>query len=313
MILACGDSLIDFVTRDSEGHTVYEPYPGGSVLNFAVAIGRLGSSVGFMGGVSADFFGDMILTHLSASGVDVRFVTRQAAGTTLAFAQIKEGKSRYAFFDENSAMRNWLFNPEALGSQLPTAVHVGSIALIDPGAFTQAMALIAATRSGAVISLDPNCRPSLVVDEDDYRARIGAMMACCDIVKLSDEDLAYLHPGLSPDQFAEDCMSNGASIVALTRGADGAIIWCRAGHVEIMAAPCEVRDTIGAGDSFHGALLHALDQMGLLGKSWLESIGRDELERAGRFAATAAAITCSRDGANPPRAEEVRAQAGSLL
>lgn len=305
MILACGDALIDFVAREENGRAIFEPFPGGSVLNLAIALGRLGRDVAFVGGISSDMFGDTLVAHLRASHVDTRFVDRLESGTTLAFAKLTDGHSEYAFFDENSAMRNWRMRPERFTGAAPDAVHIGSIALNDPVAFKQCRLFAEAFRATSVVSLDPNCRPSLIGDAHAYRERIFELFGLTDILKLSDEDLAFLAPGVSVEAFVKDRLNEGVKLVVLTRGAHGVRLQTARNRVEVGAQTCVLKDTIGAGDSFHGALLSALEEKGLLRKTALEALSVHDLERIGTFAARAAAMTCSRDGANPPWAEEL--------
>ncbi|WP_244640869.1 PfkB family carbohydrate kinase, partial [Pelagibacterium lentulum] len=164
VILACGDALIDLVARQERGRSVFESFPGGSVLNFAIALGRLGNEVAFVGGISSDMFGDAIIAHLHASNVQTDYADRLDFGSTLAFAKLTDGRSEYAFFDEQSAMRRWRMCKERFDGIIPTAVHIGSIALIDPIGFEQCSLLAKAYCAQAVVSLDPNCRPSLVRD-----------------------------------------------------------------------------------------------------------------------------------------------------
>jgi fructokinase len=156
-----------------------------------------------------------------------------------------------------------------------------------------------------VISLDPNIRPGFVKDEAAYRARLERMIAHADVIKVSDEDLAWLTRGGDFETAAKNWIAGGASIVVLTRGENGALAITRSGRVEVAAPKAKVVDTVGAGDTFNAGLLAGLDRAGLLDKAGLQGISDDDLRPALQLAAKVAAITVSRAGANPPFAHEI--------
>src|SRR5215831_6023945 len=160
MLIACGDALIDFVpTRNSDGREAVMPAVGGSCLNVAIGMARLGAPTGFVGGLSTDIFGQMIADHASASGVDLSHATRSDHQTTLAFVRIVAGESHYAFYDAETASRNWSYQRGTIPFERVEAVHVGSTTLVNDMGAAETLALIADAKAHATIVFDPNCRP----------------------------------------------------------------------------------------------------------------------------------------------------------
>lgn len=308
MILVCGDALIDFVpVRLPDGRDAYHPVVGGSCLNVAVAASRLGTPVGFTGGVSTDLFGQMIAGHMEASGVDIGRVTRSGLATTLAFVRYVGTSAQYVFYDDATAARLWRFDAKVVDLAGVELLHTGSTSVINRAPAAELTALIEAARGTALISIDPNCRPSLISDAADYRPRMEAMMATADILRVSLEDLEYLRPSTKPDAAAAEWLERGAALVIVTAGEQGATAYTRGARVHGAAKPVKVVDTIGAGDTFHAALLVWLREADALKRERLRVLTADDLGAALDFAATAAAITCSRPGADPPWRREMPA------
>ena len=307
MILCCGDALIDFVPIAAvDGREAVRPAVGGSCLNIAVGLARLGAPTGFAGGISADLFGRMIADHASASGVDLHHATRSEHQTTLAFVRIAAGESQYAFYDVETASANWTYRPGSIPFDAIEAVHIGSTTLVHDRGAAQAGALIADAKDSVTISFDPNCRPNLVRDPQAYRRRMNAFADSADLIRMSDVDFDYLFGNEAYAARAESLLARGASLIVITRGIKGALAWHgKAGPIEVAAPAVEVVDTIGAGDSFHAALLFALREQGCLERARLQAVSANELRRALSFACQCAAVTCTRAGADPPRHSEL--------
>lgn len=307
MILSCGDALIDFVpVATADGSGAVRPAVGGSCLNVAVGLARLGAASGFIGGISNDLFGRMIADHARASGVDLGYATRSAHQTTLAFVQIVEGESQYAFYDAQTASANWSYRRGAIPFDATEAVHVGSTTLVNERGAAEAHALIADAKQVATVSFDPNCRPNLVQDQKAYWARMGMFADSADIVRMSDVDFSYLYGDEDCAVRADSMLARGAGLVVITRGTQGAQAWHRkVGAIEVGAPAVKVVDTIGAGDSFQAALLFALARLKRIERSRLRAMEADELQKALSFACQCAALTCTRTGADPPRYGEV--------
>jgi fructokinase len=301
MIVCCGEALIDFLPRKTEGGAdSYQPFVGGSVLNVAVALGRLGVPVGFFCGLSDDFFGAMIRDALAASKVDIGLCPIRNRPTTLAFVKLTGGNAQYAFFDEGSAMRVLEELDLPAIPAAVTAMHFGSIGLTAEPCGSAYETLMRNESPDRLVSFDPNVRPSLVRNRDGYLARIERMVAMSDIVKMSREDMEWLAPDRSFEAVAADWLERGARVVILTDGADGARAIARRRSVFVKSVSVTVADTIGAGDTFSAAILARLSTRGLLDKRAVAALSEDDLADLLTYAAQAAAVTASRPGADPP-------------
>ncbi len=304
MILCCGEALIDMIPAEG----AYVPHVGGSVLNTAVALGRLGVSAGLLTGLSTDRFGAMIGAALDQSGVDTAPAVSSERPTTLAFVHLEHGEARYSFYDAQSATR--MIEPGDLGGlpAAPMALFFGGISLCNsPVADT--LAGLAETRAGgAVIMLDPNIRPGFAIDEAGYRARLNRLIGLADIVKVSDEDSAWLLPDIAEAQArARHLARLGPALVIRTRGALGAVALGAHGCVDVAAPKVSAVDTVGAGDAFNAGVLARLQALGLLERGALRRLDNDTLRDVLHHAARVAALTVTRSGANPPWAHELAA------
>ena len=307
MLLSCGDALIDFLpVKAVDGRDAAVPVAGGSCLNVAVGMARLGALAGFVGGISTDLFGRMITDHALASQVDLRHAVRSEHQTTLAFVRTVAGEPQYAFYDEATASRNWIYRRGSIPFDEIEAIHVGSTTLVNDEGAAQALAMIDDAGAPVTISFDPNCRPALVKDKARYVDQMDAFAASADIVRMSDVDFDFLYGGNDYAGRAKSLIAAGASLVVITRGIKGAQAWHGdAGMVEVRPPTIDVVDTIGAGDSFQAALLFALRAVGRISAEALIEINPHELRRALSFASVCAAFTCGRAGADPPRATDV--------
>jgi fructokinase len=315
MLLSCGDALIDFLpVKSVDGRDAAVPVAGGSCLNVAVGMARLGAPAGFVGGISTDLFGRMIADHALASQVDLRHAVRSEHQTTLAFVRTVAGEPQYAFYDEATASRNWIYRRGSIPFDEIEAIHVGSTTLVNDEGAAQALAMVDEAGASVTISFDPNCRPALVSHKVRYVDRMDAFAAAADIVRMSDVDFEFLYGGSDYAGRAKAFLAAGASLVVITRGIDGAQAWHgKAGLVEVRAPTIDVVDTIGAGDSFQAALLFALRALGRISAEALIEMNPDELRRALSFASICAAFTCGRAGADPPRARDISMELSRLF
>lgn len=307
MILSCGDALIDFVpVAAADGGEAARPMVGGSCLNVAIGLARLDVPTGFVGGIANDLFGRMIAQHALASNVDLGFATRSDRQTTLAFVRIIASESQYAFYDAQTASREWTYRRGSIPFATVDAVHVGSTTLVNENGAAETAALISDARPTSTISFDPNCRPNLVKDKAAYLDRMQAFAESADIVRMSDVDFLYLYGDEACGNRAEMLFARGVTLFVVTRGTDGAEAWHRkAGFIKAEAPRIDVVDTIGAGDSFQAALLAALHRQDRLARARLEEMTADELRRVLSFGCRCAALTCTRMGADPPRSNDV--------
>ena len=306
MIVCCGEALIDFLPRQTaSGEAAYVPMNGGSIFNTAIGLGRQDIATGFFTGLSTDFFGDMLRAGLAASQVDLRYVKQWDKPSTLAFVKLDNGQARYSFFDDNSASRMLTRKDLPKFPAAVTALHFGSISLIpEPGGSTLE-ALVMREAKKRVICLDPNIRASLIKDKRKHLARLNRLIAKADILKISDEDVNWMTGKTNLAAAAKKWLKAGAKIVAITKGGEGFQAYTRRFSITQPAVPVKVADTVGAGDTFTAGLLTALSRGGKLNKASLAAINEADLGAALDFAARAAAITCSRPGADPPWASEM--------
>jgi len=297
-----GEALIDFTSQDGGDAALrFAGHVGGSPLNAAIAGARLGQPTGLLTQLSTDLFGERILGYLQRNGVDTRFVPRSAAPSTLAFVERTPQTNRYAFYAAGSADATW--SPQPLPELPPGCafLHFGSIAMLQEPAASRILDMVRASSGRRVVVLDPNVRPSLIGDMARYRRQVAQWAGLSDLVKLSDEDAELLAPGRAIDALARDYLMAGARAVAVTRGAAGATLW-RTGHAPMDAAApnVPVADTIGAGDTFTAALSVALLAQGVDRPAQIDTLDDTAWHTAMRFAATAAALNCTREGADPP-------------
>lgn len=299
--LVIGEALVDVVVR-TDGST--EAHPGGSPANVAIGLGRLGRDVELLAYLADDDNGGLVREHLAASQVSLAEGSLGAPRTSVATAHLDEsGAANYDFDLE------WAVADGAAPRPEPIVVHTGSIAaVLAPGA-EAVRSLVETVRGNATVTYDPNARPSLMGEPADARVAIEQMVALADVVKVSDEDLAWLASTDDVDTVARDWLELGPAFVVVTRGGSGATAFLPGGRAVSVAAPSvDVADTVGAGDSFMGGLIDGLWSAGVLGGSQRDALRAlsDEvltaiLERCARIAA----ITVSRPGANPPGSAEL--------
>lgn len=302
MIVVAGEALIDLVPRKAGALADLRPALGGGPYNTAVALGRLGSPTAFCSRVSSDAFGEALLDGLREAGVDVSSVQRGTEPTTLAVASIGvDGSAAYSFYVEGTADR--LFTAPAQLPDAARAVSFGTCSLVlEPGASAYEELLRSAAAQGVFTALDPNIRAGLIPDADAYRARFRSWLPSVSLLKLSEEDAKWL--GGTPHEW----LAAGPAAVVVTRGGDGLTVFTRDGaEHSVPGEKVDVVDTIGAGDTVNAALLHGLSARDALSSTALAGLGRDGWTDLLRLAARAAAITCSRAGAEPPYAAELGA------
>jgi fructokinase len=308
-VVVAGDALMDLTpTTTVRGHLAYEPHPGGSCLNVAVGLGRLGVPTAFLARLSTDAFGQMLRDHLAASGVQPSYFVDTDDLTTLAAVHLRDGQATYSFHAQHAADRGLL--PEHLTPLPPrAALHLGSIALVlEPVASTLEW-LLRREAGRRVVSLDPNIRPGLISDRVSYLDRFEGLMRLVDILKVSREDLAWLYPRLTEDEAISVWHAAGIPLVVVTHGEHGAVASTPLGSAIVEAPKVAVVDTVGAGDAFMSAALAHLYERELLNRDAVRSLDAERLEQMLQAACLVAAHTCTRAGAEPPRRRDVYAGA----
>jgi len=308
-VAVVGEALIDLVPRDQDG--LYQAVPGGSPANVAVGLARLQVPARMVARLADDPFGRRIRRHLAGNGVDLGGVVTAAEPTSLAIVDVDpDGAVSYDFRVDGTA--DWQWRDAELDRVLDgrlLALHTGSLALtMAPGA-DALLRLLRRARGAVTISYDPNCRPLLMGSPERALERAERLVALADVVKASVEDVAWLLPGRAAEEVAEAWLALGPALVAITRGAEGVVaVAAGTGLLRRPGRRVAVVDTVGAGDAFTSALLAGLYRRDLLGterRAALRAIGEAPLLEVLDEAVLAAAITCTRRGADPPVLDEL--------
>lgn len=317
MFMSCGDALVDLFSQvqdvgsgGSPGDVAFGGHVGGSPLNVAIGLARLGNRAGFLCKNSNDFVGQRIAQYLHVNNVDTQWLVPTALNSTLAMIETRDdGSANYAFYTDNTA--DVSLRVDELPLSLPDELSVlsfGSYSTVVEPTCAALLALAEREKAMRVIAYDPNLRPMVVPDMDIWRSSFARFCSMASIVKASDEDIHTLQgTSKSFDSFAADTIAAGVKLVIVTEGEKGATVYSSNGG-QVRSAPVKVNvvDTVGAGDTFQSSSLHYLGANGHLQGANLDVTSVD-LQALVDFAATAAAITCSRRGADLPNLSEVEA------
>jgi len=324
MILCIGEAVIDMFHKNIRGKTidcpdeVFYPLPGGCCYNTSIAIARLGVQAAFFGRLSTNFFGDIQLRRLKENNVRTDLLLRCDQNPILAFIKTEEGRQpQYAFYDEGTVDRLLSADELPPSPALPsdtTCIVFGSISMaMEPIATTIENFIIKKAGDGMVIAFDPNIRPFMIKDRDAYMKRFKKWADVCTIAKISSEDFEYIFPGTNPEEALRKMLDSGTKLAIVTLGPDGAIAMLKRDDGSIIKASAggvripKVADTVGAGDTFMGAFLARLETGGKMSHNAVVSLDKNDLHDALAFANRAAAVVCTRNGAEPPTPEEITA------
>ncbi|MEL7133228.1 MAG: carbohydrate kinase [Pseudomonadota bacterium] len=303
MILCAGEALIDMIPN-ADGE--YVPHVGGSVLNTAAALGRLGEDVALITGLSSDPFGALIEERMTSSHVATTHAVRSARNTTLAFVHLDQGDATYTFYDDETATRTIQPSDIPPVPDNAQAMFFGCISLCNPPVADTLLHLAMSQPADRLIMLDVNVRPGFAVDETTYRARLSRLMSRANIVKLSTDDIAWLIPEGDLEAKARAAQDMTPGMLLLTEGGAGATaIMPDNRSVRVAAQSVEVVDTVGAGDTFNAGCLAALRRADALSPAAIDTLDEATITDMLTLATRAAAITVSRAGANPPWANEL--------
>jgi fructokinase len=309
VIVVGGEALVDLV----EDHGLLKPVPGGGPFNTAIALGRLGVPVAYLGTLSHDDYGSVFARLLIEAGVDMSLVQWSDSPTPLAIVQRQDdGGNSYTFYLTGTSFTD--LSPEAvpLLPERMSAIHVGTLALaVDPPAAAYE-ALLEREAGRRTIVLDPNVRPAVFGDQTSYQARFERLAGLADIVKLSADDGHWIYPGLEAADIVERVLALGPCLVVITMGTLGAIAASADGRARVQGVAVTVEDTVGAGDSFGAALLAALIERDALEPQTTRPLDDSLLQAVLTYAVNASAITCTRTGAVPPYRAEIDARIGSF-
>ena len=314
MYLCCGDALFDlfFAAADtsvSSGSVSLAGNVGGSPMNVASGLARLGHQSSYFTKLSSDPFGQRMRQYLEDNSINTGLCIDSPLNTTLAIVETKEdGSASYVFYTDNTA--DVSIHAAELPDSLPDQVevlHFGSYSTAVEPTGQSLLQLAEREKGRRLISYDPNLRPTIEPDIEKWREVVAGFSRQADLIKASDEDIQTLLGPNAEDKFVADCFNAGAQLVFITRGADGASGYRPDGQsVNISGVSAQVVDTVGAGDTFQACLLHWLKAEGHLEGSQSRITGEVDLEACMALAARAAAITCTRAGADLPTLAEIQ-------
>jgi fructokinase len=307
-ITSMGECLIDFLPlQDTTQMNGFRMYPAGSLLNVAVGVARLGQPAAFASKIANDYFGRSLRAHIDKNNIDTRYLTTTEGLSTLAFVAMEDGQASFTFYGDGTADALMTLDdvPAALFEET-SILHIGSISLLRGTTPETIRTTFEQIKGKALLSLDPNLRPHLVKDEPKYRALLQHLISLTDVLKLSDADLAWLLPNLSIEAALHTLIEQGPAIVVITRGPHGAAALRKERKIiQVPGFAVEVNDTIGAGDTFCAGLLTSLADHGILTHTALLEMADEQLHDILRFAVAAAALDCTREGADPPTRAEL--------
>lgn len=306
MFLVCGEALWDMFAVEGENGLMFDARIGGSPFNVAVGLARLGQASALLTGLSTDRLGERLLRALEREGVESRYLVRTSRASTIGLIDVgPDGGPVYSFYGTADREVRESDLPE-LGPEV-WGLHAGSFALVVEPVGGSLLTLFKREAGRRLITLDPNVRLNVEPDVGCWRGKIDAFAAHADLVKISEEDLDALYPGDDHEQVADRWRTSGAALVVVTRGSKGAEAFGSFGRIAVAGRGVSVVDTVGAGDTFQSALVAGLAERGLTRGADLRALDADEAARLLGFAVDAAAITCSRRGADLPSRAEVDA------
>ncbi len=294
MIVCCGEALVDVLDGD-ESRAV----PGGGPMNAAIAAARLGAPSAFVGRVSTDEAGQLIWRHLQRSGADLRACERGAEPTARAIVSLAPHPS-FRFEGDGTADTALEAADLAVLGGGPHILHGGTLGMFR-GRTAGALASLAERHDG-LVSLDPNVRPAIIEDRDRWDSFHERWLSVCDLFRASDEDLAWIWPGRAADDCAAELLAGRVTTVIVTRGARGVTVYTAEGQLDVTAPPVDVVDTVGAGDAFVGSVLASLWELHGADRAAFAALDLQQWRAIAERASMAAAITCTRPGADPPDA-----------
>ena len=308
VVAVAGEAITDLVPAGADGH--FQAAAGGSPANVAVGLARLDVPARMLARLSDDVLGRRLRAHLEGNGVDLTHAVTATEPSSLAIVALQpDGSAAYDFRVDGTA--DWQWTDDELTDAVDgvAALHVGSLGVTTPPGGAVLRRLAARAAATATVSFDPNVRRLLMGPREEVLAVVHELLAVADVVKASDEDVAWLEPGRTVEEVAAAWLGHGPALVVITRGGDGALAaGAASGPVSRPGVPVDVVDTVGAGDSFMSALLAGLARRDLLGaahREALRSLSVADVEAVLDEAIAASAITCSRRGADPPHMSEV--------
>jgi fructokinase len=297
VIVVAGEALVDLLAGQDGRIT---PVTGGGPYNAARAVGRLGVRCAWLGSLSSDRFGQVLEAALAADGVSLALAQRTDLPTTLALAELDaKGVATFRFYADGTSATALGLGPLAAGLPPGTrALYAGSLGFVLEPMASTLEALVTALPDDVLLMVDPNCRPSITRDPDAYRARLARVLVRADVLRASADDLAFLVPGADLEGALHRLADSGPGVVVCTDGASPVTILAGGERHRLAVIDSPVVDTVGAGDTFGGALLDCLVHDG---RTRADVADPSAVRRAAGFAVRAGAWVIGRQGADPPR------------
>ena len=306
MFVICGEALWDLFAGESDAGLGFDARIGGSPFNVAVGLSRLGQKAALFTGISTDRLGERLVAALQHEGVETSMLVRTPRPTTLSLVDVgADGVPAYAFYGDGAADRRVTtadlpeFGPDVWG------VHAGSYSIAVEPVGSTLLRLFEREKGRRLLTLDPNVRLAVQPERGLWRERIERYIGVCDLAKVSDEDLGLIYPGATAHEIAGRWLEAGARLVVVTRGSGGAEAFRPGEQIAVPSLPVDVVDTVGAGDSFQAALIAGLAERAVWNGPALDALENEQIQSLLAFAGSAAALTCSRRGADPPRRDEL--------
>ena len=308
MFLVCGEALWDLFATEGADGLAFDARIGGSPFNVAIGLARLKQKSALLTGISDDPMGQRLAAALSREEVETGYLVNSEQPSTLSLVDLGPGGApAYTFYGHKAADRSVRIEDlPALGPDV-WGIHAGSYSLVVEPVGTSLLTLFEREAGRRLITLDPNVRLNVEPDTALWRARVDQFAANADLVKVSDEDLSLIFPGATASEIARRWLAAGVGLVIVTRGESGAEAFTKETTVSVAGDRIELVDTVGAGDTFQAAMIAGLSGLGIWSRQALDRLSTETLTSLIGFAIHAAAITCSRRGADLPRLDELPA------
>ena len=309
MILVCGDALFDVFIGEDKGRSLsLDAHIGGSPYNVAIGLARQDTPCAFLSGLSNDTLGRKLGESLASEGVNTKTVAWKNTACSLSIVGVGEdGSAEYVFYGNGAADRSLEVSDLPADRNQFSAIHVGSYAMVVEPTGSTLLTLLKEEQGKRLISFDPNIRTNVEPDLGVWRRRMDEILPCADLVKVSDEDLGLLYPDASLDDIAREWLDAGPDLVVLTRGAAGATAYTSGHRLHHPGIEVDVVDTVGAGDTMQAVLLQQLNRFKESGENGLSALDERTLSLLLKRAVAAAALTCTRRGADLPTLAQIDA------
>lgn len=302
MILVCGEALYDvFIDQEQGSNLELRAIVGGSPFNVALGLARQSEQCAFASGVSDDQLGRNLISCLTDAGVDISHIVQKSAACSLSIVGIDQvGAPNYTFYGSNAADRILELEDLPANCSKFSIIHVGSYSMVVEPTGSSLLSLIRRETGKRLISYDPNLRTNVEPNINVWQKRLEELLPHINLIKASDEDINLLFPNADFETIANQWLRTGPELVVVTQGENGATAFTKQGKIHCPGRKVEVVDTVGAGDTLQATLLGQIRQFRNSNQNPLSSISNDDLQRILERSVAAAAITCTRKGADMP-------------